>query len=65
MYYDQPTYLDEKTLQAIATTTGGTYFRATDTVTLKAIYTNIDKLEKTKTVLEYSLIFFVIYFIIF
>ncbi|MBU2063037.1 MAG: aerotolerance regulator BatA, partial [Candidatus Omnitrophica bacterium] len=31
----------------IAQVTGGRYFRATDTATLKKIYEQIDKLEKT------------------
>jgi Ca-activated chloride channel family protein len=40
--------IDEDTLQKIATTTGGKYFRATDTESLDAIYREIDQLEKTK-----------------
>lgn len=40
--------IDEKTLKAIAAETGGKYFRATDTDSLKTIYDEIDKLEKTK-----------------
>lgn len=40
--------IDEKTLKAIAAETGGQYFRATDTDSLKTIYDEIDKLEKTK-----------------
>lgn len=40
--------LDEKTLVAVATMTGGKYFRATDNEKLKAIYREIDKLERTK-----------------
>lgn len=40
--------IDEKTLQAIAATTGGKYFRATDTAELRQIYREIDALEKTK-----------------
>ena len=39
--------VDEKTLQQIATKTGGAFFRATDTASLEAIYARIDKLEKT------------------
>jgi len=39
---------DEATLRQIAQTTGGQYFRATDNATLKAIYQEIDQLEKTK-----------------
>lgn len=40
--------LDEDTLKSIASTTGGKYFRATDRETLKDIYTQIDKLEKSE-----------------
>ncbi|HEY1814715.1 MAG TPA: VWA domain-containing protein [Kofleriaceae bacterium] len=39
--------VDEKTLQEIATKTGGAFFRATDTKSLEAIYAKIDSLEKT------------------
>lgn len=46
---------DEQTLRNIAQTTGGEYFRATDNSSLKAIYNQIDQLEKTKIrVREYS-----------
>jgi Ca-activated chloride channel homolog len=37
--------LDEDTLKAIAKTTGGEYFRATDAETLQAVYHRIDQLE--------------------
>ncbi len=40
--------VDEPTLKGIAAETGGKYFRATRTSELKDIYTEIDKLEKTK-----------------
>ncbi|MBK7382087.1 MAG: VWA domain-containing protein [Flavobacteriales bacterium] len=40
--------LDEATLQKIATTTGGQYFRATDEVKLRDIYKEIDRMEKTR-----------------
>ena len=40
--------IDEKLLQEIAQVTGGTYFRATDTESLRAIYSAIDALEKTR-----------------
>lgn len=36
------------TLNKIANTTGGKYFRATNNTTLKNIYARIDKLEKAK-----------------
>lgn len=41
------TDIDEKTLQQIAATTGGTFFRATDTASLEAVYEQIDAMEKT------------------
>jgi Ca-activated chloride channel family protein len=37
--------LDEDTLRAIAKTTGGEYFRATDADALKQVYARIDRLE--------------------
>ncbi len=40
--------LDEKTLMAVAQMTGGKYFRATDNQKLRAIYKEIDQLERTK-----------------
>ncbi len=40
--------IDEETLKTIADTTGGRYFRATDTDSLRQIYKEIDRLEKTK-----------------
>ncbi|MGR3310225.1 MAG: vWA domain-containing protein [Candidatus Brocadiales bacterium] len=53
--------IDDDTLTQIATTTGGQYFRATDTNSLKEIYKQIDALEKTKTEVtkytEYSELF--------
>ena len=39
---------DESTLRQIATQTGGEYFRATDNKSLKAIYEQIDQMEKSK-----------------
>lgn len=39
--------VDEKTLRNIADTTGGAFFRATDTDSLLAVYRRIDALEKT------------------
>ena len=47
-YMYQRVDLDEETLKEIATVTGGSYFKATDTETLEEIYRKIDKLEKTK-----------------
>ncbi len=40
--------LDEKTLEEIADITGGKYYRATDTSSLRKIYEEIDRLEKTE-----------------
>ncbi len=40
--------IDEETLAKIAETTGGQYFRATDSQRLKRIYEQIDQMEKTK-----------------
>ena len=48
VYNDIEVDIDEKTLTAIADQTGGSYFRATDTNKLRAIYQEIDQLEKTK-----------------
>lgn len=43
-----PVQIDEKLLKQIATETGGKYYRATSNKSLKSIYSEIDKLEKTK-----------------
>ncbi len=40
--------LDERTLEAIARTTGGAYFRAGDTERLEAIYRRLDQLEPAR-----------------
>lgn len=40
--------IDEATLRKIAETTGGKYFRATDTESLEAIYDEINQLETTE-----------------
>lgn len=44
--------IDEATLQQISKTTDGAYFRATDNKSLANIYKEIDKLEKTKILVE-------------
>ncbi len=44
----QQVEIDEELLKYIAKETEGKYFRATDNTELKAIYDEIDKLEKTK-----------------
>ncbi|MFZ4588453.1 MAG: VWA domain-containing protein [Terrimicrobiaceae bacterium] len=43
---------DEKTLADIAAMTNGRYFRATDTNSLRTIFSEIDKLEKSKVEVE-------------
>lgn len=47
-YQDVKIDIDEELLQAIAETTGGKYFRATDTDSLRSIYAEIDRLETTE-----------------
>ena len=51
-----PGYLpDEDTLQQIAQMTGGKYYRADNAEKFKAIYAEIDKLEKTEaTITKYT-----------
>jgi Ca-activated chloride channel homolog len=44
--------VDEKTLQAVAGITGGTFYRATDTDSLKKIYEQINRLETTAQVVK-------------
>jgi len=55
--------LDEQILKDIADKTGAQYFRATDTDSLREIYHEIDKLEKTiiedQGYLEYNELFFI------
>jgi Ca-activated chloride channel family protein len=43
-----PVDIDEKVLTQVAEMTGGKYYRATDNRKLKAIYKEIDQLERTK-----------------
>ncbi|MDR1672765.1 MAG: VWA domain-containing protein [Bacteroidales bacterium] len=47
-YQDMKTEIDEPLLKRIAEMTGGLYFRAADNDKLKAVYDEIDKLEKSK-----------------
>lgn len=47
-YLPQPVVIDEETLQQIAATTGGKYFRATGNRVLQQVFDEIDKLEKTE-----------------
>jgi Ca-activated chloride channel homolog len=42
-----PVSIDEDLLRKIAEATGGKYFRATDNASLRSIYAQIDKLERT------------------
>jgi len=48
LFRSSPVEIDENLLQYIAKETGGKYFRATDNLKLKAIYNEINKLEKTE-----------------
>jgi Ca-activated chloride channel family protein len=55
IYQDIEVQIDEKTLQDIASTTNGKYFRATSNKALKEIYQAIDQLERSKiNVKEFS-----------
>ncbi|RCK72875.1 MAG: BatA [Ignavibacteriae bacterium] len=47
-YQNVPVQIDEELLQKISNMTNGKYFRATDNNKLKAIYNEIDRLEKSK-----------------
>ncbi|MBT8342416.1 MAG: VWA domain-containing protein [Desulfatitalea sp.] len=51
-YVYQQVDLDEKTLQQMATATGGLYFRATDLEGLREIYDTIDAMEKSEEAVE-------------
>ena len=48
MFDMRPVQIDEKLLTEIADKTGGLYFRATSNQSLKDIYQEIDKLEKSE-----------------
>jgi Ca-activated chloride channel family protein len=47
-YQDMPVEIDEGILKQIAQITDGKYFRATDNATLSKVYSDIDKLEKSR-----------------
>jgi Ca-activated chloride channel family protein len=47
-YVLQESGIDEESLAAIADTTGGRYFRATDFAALEEVYARIDEMEKTR-----------------
>src|SRR5438874_149994 len=51
-YAQQPVDIDETTLEQIAARTGGKYYRADKTETLRSIYDEIDRLEKTEVVVK-------------
>ena len=55
VYQQQPVDIDEDTLTKIADKTGGKYYRADNAENFKAIYAEIDQLEKTEaTIKKYS-----------
>jgi Ca-activated chloride channel family protein len=45
-YENRPVRIDEPMLREIAATTGGRYYRARDSESLRAIYQQIDRLER-------------------
>ncbi|MDE6206893.1 MAG: VWA domain-containing protein [Muribaculaceae bacterium] len=47
-FQPQPVVIDEGTLQSIANSTGGKYFRATNNKVLEDVFAEIDALEKTR-----------------
>jgi Ca-activated chloride channel family protein len=47
VYRQMPVDIDEPTLKEVAAKTGGVYYRADSTDTLRKIYADIDRLEKT------------------
>lgn len=48
VYQPVPVDIDEDTLREIASRTGGSYFRATDTASLQQVYAEIDRLERSE-----------------
>lgn len=48
VYVQVPVDIDEESLKAIATKTGGKYYRADSSETLRTIYDEIDQLEKSE-----------------
>ena len=51
-YQNVPVNIDEEMLQEIARLSGGKYFRATNNRALREIYTEIDRLERTRVSVE-------------
>jgi len=51
-YVMVPVDIDEDTLTAIAEKTGGRYYRADNTETLRKVYSEIDQLEKSEAVVK-------------
>jgi len=51
-YQNVPVSIDEDMLKEIANSTGGRYYRATDEASLAHIYSEIDRLERTKIQVE-------------
>lgn len=47
-----PVEIDEKLLREVASLTGGQYFRATDNTKLVEIYSQINEMEKTKSMVD-------------
>jgi Ca-activated chloride channel family protein len=52
VYRQIPVEFDEEILKQIAATTGGSYFRATDTQSLQGIFSEIDELEKSEVEIQ-------------
>ena len=50
--YIEQVEIDEDLLRNIAETTGGRYFRATDNTKLSEIYSEINRMEKSKTSID-------------
>ena len=49
--------MDEEILQKIAEITGGTFFQAKDEKSLRSIYEEIDRLEKTEVEMKINALF--------
>ena len=52
VYTQMKVDIDEDTLTAVAEKTGGKYFRADSTDTLRKIYDEIDQFEKTEAIVK-------------